>query len=518
MILQKPIINLLLASILFILPFTPLQISYTAWFFLIPLLFLLKECKNASQAFRVGFVFGFIINLVGLYWFYYVAYFWVLFIVVVYALLMGLLLMLAWLFVFKQVSVLKFLSWKASFWIPFLFVALEYFRSEVPLFGFGWLQVGATQVSNLPVLQFASLLGVYGLSWLVCLVNVGFFIAAVLCLKKEKRLAGVGIFLLTLVLLVLVHYFGSNRYESLREKKGPVLRIGVAQTNIPQAIKWDPSFRKFHLEKTQKILEKMQFEDPDLVLLPEATYPGSLNLEFEESFLTGAESPVHVPLLIGAPYLIPGKAIYNAAYFVRDQKIESTYKKLVLVPFGEFIPFEPFFRFLGLSEYADAMGVGRFSAGSEKTLFQIGPTQHRFAALICFEDTMPKIARNFLREGAHFLVNITNDAWFLDSWEPYQHLQASILRAVENGCYVIRSANTGISAFIAPTGQVLDQVQDEKGKVVFVQGSLVKPVFLHQVETFYSQKGYFFPNLSLLLLAFGLLVQCGKFCRHFFQK
>ena len=132
--------------------------------------------------------------------------------------------------------------------------------------------------------------------------------------------------------------------------------------------------------------------------------------------------------------------------------------------------------------------------------------EKKFSTLICFEDTFPYLAREAVRDGAQFLVVITNDAWFSKSAAPYQHLQASVLRAIENGVPVIRAANTGISAIITNQGIILDRVKDSAGHDSFIAGGISGSVSLASRKTFYQAKGYLIPYFCLLFVMAGFIL------------
>ncbi|MCX5715855.1 MAG: apolipoprotein N-acyltransferase [Candidatus Omnitrophica bacterium] len=139
-----------------------------------------------------------------------------------------------------------------------------------------------------------------------------------------------------------------------------------------------------------------------------------------------------------------------------EGQVLTQYDKLHLVPFGEYIPLEHRFPFL---RSAIGVPIGDFTAGKEFTIFKVPNSKYRFGALICFEDIFPKLVRRFKKDGADFMVNITNDAWFMRTSAPYQHAQASVFRAIENRIPVVRAANTGFSCFIDSTGRIYDKVE-----------------------------------------------------------
>ena len=146
-----------------------------------------------------------------------------------------------------------------------------------------------------------------------------------------------------------------------------------------------------------------------------------------------------------------------------------------------------------------------FVAGTDVKAFSL-KEKHHFSVLICFEDTFPFLARRSTEGGSQFLIVITNDAWFGKSAAPYQHLQASVFRAIENGIPVIRSANTGVSAFIDREGKVTDRIQDQYGNDTFIAGGLLRPVSLEAGETFYRKWGYQFPFYCLAFVLISLIL------------
>ena len=123
--------------------------------------------------------------------------------------------------------------------------------------------------------------------------------------------------------------------------------------------------------------------------------------------------------------------------------------------------------------------------------------------MICFEDLFPELARKFVRQGAGFLVNITNDAWFGRTSSPFQHVALSVMRAVENRRFLVRAANTGISAFITPEGAIKSLVSDNKGRAIFITGHKTASICPQRSITFYTRHG------DVFILACLILVICG---------
>jgi apolipoprotein N-acyltransferase len=177
------------------------------------------------------------------------------------------------------------------------------------------------------------------------------------------------------------------------------------------------------------------------------------------------------------------------------------------VPFGEYIPFKKIFAFL-----ETVVPIGDFTRGKEYTVFNLPLVSHSlplpFSTLICFEDIFPELATQFVKRGAGFLVNITNDAWFRKSSSPYQHLAASVFRAVENRLFLVRAANTGVSAFINPVGKIVSLVADNAGKAIFISGYRTETISVgtDKKPTFYTSHPKGFILLCLILVVCGIII------------
>jgi apolipoprotein N-acyltransferase len=185
-----------------------------------------------------------------------------------------------------------------------------------------------------------------------------------------------------------------------------------------------------------------------------------------------------IPMLIGSPDKGEDGLLYNSAFLVRpDGTIAGRYDKRHLVPFGEYVPLEHVFFFLEKL----VTGIGDFGRGRVATVFT--EAGRRFSVMICYEVIFPAEVREFAQAGAAFLINITNDAWFGQSGAPYQHLAMAAMRAVENGSYLVRAANTGVSAVIEPSGAIAVQTP------IFVEGAIVGTIRARVGTTPYTRYG-----------------------------
>ena len=371
--------------------------------------------------------------------------------------------------------------------------------------------MGYSQASVLPIARLASWVGVYGVSFLVVFVNVTLWFSIEFWREQKKRLKILRKLLYPLLFLSIIIFHFSRPVSVEKNKETTLVNISIVQGNIPQSEKWDPGVKSNIIQTYQKLSELVGTSKSDLIIWPEAAWPGIFNLDPEREEILKSVRPIQTPFLIGSPYEEmlpefgrPGK-IFNSAYLIGSNgETLGRYDKIRLVPFGEFVPLALFFNLFGLEKYAYSLGVGDFSAGNTYRVFELPKPKMpvRFSTLICFEDTFPELARKFVDQGAQFLIVITNDAWFGKSAAAYQHLQASIFRAIENGVPVVRAANTGVSAFILPNGEVVDRVKDEQGSDAWIAGGLTRPVTLAERKTIYRMFGYL-SHFVCVLLVFG---------------
>ncbi|MBI4388211.1 MAG: apolipoprotein N-acyltransferase [Candidatus Omnitrophica bacterium] len=495
-----------LSAFLLALAFPKFNLGWTAWFALVPGLFSIFRSHTKLQSFTIFFLIGFFFDLISLEWLRHVTYLGWIFVCVIPAIYFGLFGFCAHYFLREHRIRFSFLA------LPSLWVVLEWFRTEISVWAFGWNLLGYSQSEFLSVARLASWLGVYGVSFLIVFVNVTLWFCVEFWKDPKKRLKVLRklLYATLLVWIVVSHFSRPMDPEGANANNLSSVYVAVVQGNIPQSEKWNPEVKSNIIQTYQKLSELIVPNKPDLLIWPEAAWPGILNLDPEREEILKFVRSAHIPFLIGSPYeeTLPEfekpARIFNSAYFINSQgEVVNRYDKIHLVPFGEFVPFTSFFNLFGLEKYAYSLGVGDFSPGREYTVFELPKleTSIRFSTLICFEDTFLELSRRFVNHGAQFLTVITNDAWFGKSAAPYQHLQASIFRALENGVPVIRAANTGVSAFVLPTGEVIDRIQDQQGHDTWIAGGLARVVLLKDQQTIYRHSGFLFPLFCAL---FGL--------------
>ena len=330
-------------------------------------------------------------------------------------------------------------------------VLLEWFQSWV-ITGFPWELVGYSQYRHLHLSQIASITGVYGLSFLILLVNATLAQVAAAPRLWRRLLAPIA-------LLGTVLCYGVVRLDDLNNTSHTSLTVGIVQGNFPQDIKWDRDRVAQTAAKYTELSHTLADQELDLLVYPETALPFRFrhpNYAQHRALVEAAARSLETPILVGSLDAVEtgtSEALYNRAFLLdRDGKIVSFSDKIHLVPFGEYIPFPDIFQYLeGLTEES-----GAFAHGIQRPAMEIPESNERLGLFVCYEAVFPEISRDVVKKGATLLINITNDAWFGRTAAPYQHLAMSAFRAIETGRSVVRVANTGISCLISPAGAISD--------------------------------------------------------------
>lgn len=385
-------------------------------------------------------------------------------------------------------SVIASAAWPIDLLAPAaLWVGLEYLRTYA-LTGFPWALLGYTQYRSVTLLPIASVGGVYGLSFLVIFIN--------LALARLMATAGTRLRTIVLAAAVTLALIWSPRLLSpTTAAADPEQELGVAlvQGNIDQALKWNPAMQVATIDVYRRLSLQVAGPTPGLIVWPETAVP--FFLRYEPSLRgrvldIAAETGSY--LLVGSPDVesvgagFGGDRYYNSAFLISPRReLLGKYDKIHMVPFGEYVPLKSVLSFVHKLAY----GIGDFEAGRTYTIFPL--PRGRFGVTICYEAIFPDQVRHYVKEGADFLINITNDAWFGRSAAPAQHLAMATLRAAENHRYLIRAANTGISAIVDPEGRILQASE------IFVPAVISGRIRLERGETFYTRHGDIFAWLSI---------------------
>ncbi len=496
-----------LSGALLVLSFPRVNLWPLAWFFLVPLL-LCTRGKQGKDAFLLG-AFAGVIGYLGL-------IYWVIVAVHRYGniplplaipilLLLVLYLSLYWgVFAFFVSFAKEKGEWILLLAFPAFWVGLEFLRSFL-LSGFPWALVGYSQYLNTAFVQIADITGVYGVSFLLILVNTLLFLWIV-CWMERKRKPLLGT-IFTMAVVAITFAYGYWKINApLKTEKG--LIVGVAQGNIAQDVKWDNAFQNKTVAIYRGLSLELKERAPGLIVWPETAVPSYFPSGTElDDKVVGVSQETGAYLLVGSlsertqkkgkkgVREVKGvKDVYNSAYLISPQRrIIGRYDKIHLVPFGEYIPLSS--RFPILNTLA---GVWNIEPGEEAVLFRL--PRGTCGVLICFEVIFPELCRESVRKGANFMVTITNDAWFGNTSAPYQHLSQATFRAIENRVWLVRAANTGISAFVDPWGRI------RKSSDLFTPAVLSEEIrFKANTMTFYTRYGDLFA-IVCSLLGIGLVV------------
>ena len=376
--------------------------------------------------------------------------------------------------------------------VPLAWTATEYGR--LTLFGgFPWVLLGYSQVPWLPIAQTASFAGVFGVSTLVA--AVGTALAWPIVSRDQHRFAAPA---LTLLVIVGLAAWGSHRLANGKlTGGGRSLRVGIVQGNVPQDEKWDPAQARQIFDRYVRLTAQTIERGAQLILWPESATPFYFGVSGVETAELQTLARQHrVAILIGSDQWEAGKPpkVYNAAFLLEpDGSTGGIYRKVHLVPFGEYVPMKRLLFFAAPLVEA----VSDFSAGERVNTLPIGG--RRISTAICYEVVYPALIREGVLGGSELLTTITNDAWFGRSSAPWQHFQMATMRAIEQGRYLVRSANTGISGVVDPYGRVL------AASDLFVEGQWTMDVRLIDERTVYAQIGDVAAWASVLVVAIALI-------------
>jgi apolipoprotein N-acyltransferase len=366
-------------------------------------------------------------------------------------------------------------------WLAYglLWAGFEVARAKGQM-SFPWGNIGYTLGSFLQLIQVCSVIGIFGLSFIIAASNFWIF----RCFLLRKKAAVTAVFLICLVLQIYGMF--SLRGESKQELAGTA-DISLVQPSIAQTRKWNEKYFNTVIEQTWGVMDAHDLKNSDLILLAETAVPAFLHRRplIKQQIKARAlknRSDIIVGSLDFTHNDHPAKPFnfFNCAFlFTRDSaKGLKQYAKLNLVPFSEHIPFDNVFPALN---YVD-LGEGDFSSGKE---IMIWSRNFKYSPTICYEVVYPGFIRKIKDRGAQLLVNITNDGWFGNSTAPYMHANICRFRAIETGMPVARCANSGISLFYDRKGRYLGKTK------LFEQTVLRKKISLRNEDTLYQSIGTF---------------------------
>ena len=378
--------------------------------------------------------------------------------------------------------------------------------------GWGWNGLGVALHDTWPLIQIAEFTGVAGLSFMVAFANVILVTTAYRLVLEARTHTTRPHFDLTLTMAAIVGVLTFGLRASQVSAPTKPLRVAAVQSNVPQNQKFDPQFTTKIFDKFRRLSEIALRSNPppDLLIWPESSTPGPVLIEPESNkFVMDLTASAESDLLLGT-IDEENRDLYNAALLISDggERVQL-YRKVHLVPFGEYVPGRH--RVPLLARIVGDQVPGDFSAGREYTVFSLTNSDVQVAPLICFEDTIGELVRQFVlstetNPGANLLVDITNDGWFLHSAGSHQHLANAIFRCVETRRPMVRAANTGVTCFVNQSGRITQVLRDESGST-FTEGVLtgeIKVPTEHDL-TFYTRHGELFAKACAVITVFAML-------------
>jgi len=445
--------------------FPPFEWAECGWFFLVPLL-VAASCLPPREALRIGWLAGFIFWLISIFWLTRVT-------------VVGWLLLVAYCGLFTMP-----VAWFSSVWrerfgvgrlLPNLlymaFVTVIWVGSEIArctwFTGFPWNPTGASQYANIAFIQHARWGGVFAVTALLALANAAVAVTIMRYLNRQARLARrPHVELMAAMAVVVAAFVSGGGLARQPVGAGEEVRIALIQPSIAQHDKWTEDTIDMIYERLWSLTSSaVPLTRPDFAVWPETALPDDVRLSERSYDLVAKLAALGSPLLVGSmdtAFIVNQRPrFYNSSFlFDTNAVIAGVYEKRHLVLLGEYVPLHEHIRFIT----AMTPIMESFSPGMTSTVFRLPGRGIRFSSLICFEDTLPYLARDSVRNGARLLVNQTNDAWFDPWWASRQHMILAVFRAVENGVPMVRAANTGFTCAIDARGRIHEKLLGDGGR------------------------------------------------------
>ena len=497
-----------LSGLLLFLSFPKYGSGWLAWIAFIPLFFALRRAASITQGLLLGFITG-IVSYVGI-------IYWIASVITNYGYLplyLGIILMLllaCYLSIYIALFAGGIVYFREKiaiyFTAPVLWICMEYCKSCL-LTGFPWENLGYSQYLNFYFIQFADIAGVFGLSFLIVIVNATIFEVINKRSRKEFILAVV-----VFLILAGVYIYGFCRLDQVNKviQNAPGMEVSLIQGNIDQSIKWNENYQRETLNIYERLSLKNAPSNGSLIIWPETAAPFSFqNMNNLHDQVVTLSMKTKSWLIFGSVSYLLKKGnddYYNSAYLLSPSgEIRGKYDKVHLVPYGEYVPLRnvlPFVKKL-------TAGIGDFGTGPGYYPLSLG--DKKIGILICYEAILPFATRMYKKRSAELLVNITNDAWFGTTSAPFQHFSMAIFRAVETRLYLVRSANTGISGIIDPSGKIIAKTN------IFHEDALKGYIKFVKIPTFYAEYGDLLVIICFVLIIFCFLISLkreGKKCKR----
>jgi len=479
----------ILAGTLLGLSRLPIQLGFLVFFAFVPLFYFFKEQRNKKEIFWAAAAFSSAYNLVCLHWIslvtfpgylgtflLFAAYFFIVF--------------LLFNFIKKQIPKFTYLGF-ILIWISY--ETLQNFGE----FSFPWFNLGYSLSDYLPFIQPVDIGGLPLLSLLILIVNILLFE-----LKKNfKR----NIIIISVILIVWSAY-GIIRLKTIDLVKTD-FNASIVQVSIPQDKKWEETYKDSTLNLYEEYSHRAADEKTDLIIWPESSTPVYLLRQMEyRKWILDLSEELQTDIFTGFPhYKYVGKShpneflFYNSATLIsKYRRTHLPYYKIVLVPFGERMPFLKIFPFL----WKVHLGQANWEYGEKLEYYTVNG--YKFSPLICFEIAFPALTTEMAQNDVDFIVNITNDAWFKRSAGTYQHAVMTKFRAVETRKQIYRAANTGYSLIVSPTGEILNQTE------LFEKDVISSLLYTCENNSYFTKYFFWFPFVFVIgagiVLVYAMIV------------
>lgn len=481
----KPTVLIIISAILSALPLTFSSLFWLSWVSFVPLFYVIITASGDRFRYAIGrgFLFGFIYHICIYYWF-------------------------LWFYPLDYVNLtdgssvaVVLLAWfgisavHGALWcIPTVFCHIVSKTSKNPCLlsavailgilaaqklteigelSFPWARVSLGQYKATALIQSASLFGIDGVDMLLLTFNA--LLALAFLYPPKKR---------TVAAIVAVFIFCSNLGFGLvrinQAQNGNEFTVMTVQASVPQDEKWDSDGDTICYDVYSQLTKENITDDVDIVLWPESAVPKVYKSEKSLKQYKKLSDEIGAPILAGI-LLKSDKYNTNNSLLVDKDGVKATYTKRQLVPFGEYMPYQktlsklfPFLTQLNIIE-------DDYISGDSTAVMQLDGGA--IGNIICFESIYPELTRQSVLDGANLMVEITNDSWLKDSPAMYQHLAHGVFRSVENGRYLVRSANSGISAVIDSRGNVINELDINE------RGVIIDKVSFCKEETLYTKTG-----------------------------
>lgn len=410
---------------------------------------------------------------------------------------------------------------------PSIWVIIEFMRSHISFLSTPWGILGYSQYSVLPVVWISSFAGVYGISFLIVMVNttIAEIIEVYLSssqVKVQRKAYSPGIQKVSLSIFIgILILFGFHALSYTQDGSTPKLKVALVQGNVywnnkywSDKYKNDTSYREGIFKKYSLLTLKAADSRPDLVTWPSSSVPGTLPFDVVRvRMLSDLAQRTGSFLLFGSSGFDKfnreqrqTNRLSNSAFLLSPQgQMLGRYDKIRLLPFDEYLPLR------GVIKWPSWVASDMIDSfpGKEMTIFNMGKA--RFGVLICWENMFPEQFRKMAARGVDFMVSMTNEGFTNVPTGHHQMLAVNTLRAVENHVAIARISSTGVSCIIEPNGRIVDRVRDHDSNDVNVEGYLVGQVPLSSERTFYNRHGdWFVYGLSIILAFFFTKIIISK--------